>query len=161
VMAKGELQLLNEYAIVVEDGVSSIEMDKKELEDLRRIENLAGDLHSKLNLDDEYTERILALCKALSRCVGTANRQRLGIIMGISEKTIDRMFINCYPSRLKSGKVWNPFFETDSSPYAAAFHSKPKTALTLLGQCLVRIHEDYKLNEERERERKRRHSQRT
>jgi hypothetical protein len=160
VTVKGKLELLDEYAVVVEDDCSAIVMAKEELEAFQKMENLAREMHSKLNLDDGDTKKTFDLCKALSRCGGSANRQRLGMILGISEKTIDRIFAHSNTIRLKTGKVWNPYFETESSPYPAVFHSRPKTALTFFGQCLITVHEGFRLNEERERIRRRR-SERT
>ena len=156
VTVSGELQLLNEYAIVVNQNGESVEMDREELEKLRRIENLANELHSKLKLDHEYTRKVLSLCEALWHCGGVGNRQRLGMILGVSEKTIDRMFQHSNTISLKTGGVWNPYFETESSLYPAIFHSKPATALTLFGQCLTRTHLNFEVNEEREQERRRR-----
>ena len=158
VIVGGKLELLDEYVLVLKDEVSDIEINQEELEKLRGVENSTSELHSKLNFDDDSTKRILGLCKALSTCGGKANRQKLGTILGISEKTIDRMFTHHNSIRLSTGEFWNPFFETGSS-YPAAFHSQPKTALTLLGECLVRVHEKIKLNEEREQTKRRRRSQ--
>jgi len=154
ISVKGELDLLEEYTIVVEDGTSSIEMPKEELEKLQKIENSACELYSKVNFDDAYTRKIFELCEALVLCGWRANRQRLGTILGVSEKTIDRIFTRHNPLRLKTGDMWNPFFEMRSS-FLAAFHSKPITTLTFFGQCLARTHEKVKINEKRERERKR------
>lgn len=145
IIIRGALHFFDGFKLVAQNSSDGIELAEEAKDDLHKMDNLARGLYSNLNLNEPETKKILRTMTILDEHGGSANRTVIADNFSppVSEKTVDRWFQRAEPMRLKNGELWNPYIDFPQGRYASAFHTRPVTSLTIFGECLCYLHQNF------------------